>query len=87
MIANLNMHYILIGYVLNYRKLYIFLKIILSQINLILLYDYFFLSNISYGIEIWVNNYTNIIRIGPKLYNNINVCNIFLNNSIKNINI
>ena len=35
----------------------------LSTENMILLYNSFFLSNISYGIEIWVNTYKSNINI------------------------
>ena len=41
----------------------------LSTENMILLYNSFFLSNISYGIEIWGNIYKsniNIIMLSPK---------------------
>ena len=68
----------------------------LSTENMIILYNYFFLSNIYYGIEIWGNTYKSyiniimllqkkIIRIINKKILNLNLLETTFNQIIKYI--
>ena len=59
----------------------------LSNENMILLYNYFFLSNISYGIEIWGNTYYVIAKKNYQNYyqKNLKFKSINFNQIIKYI--